>query len=230
MKKDLRILIVEDNLVIADDLKFILQDLGYSVTGIAISYEEALELILQEMPDLCLLDVVLQGKKDGVDLAETINRDFGIPFLFITSHSDKDTVERVKKTLPKGYVVKPFDNNDVFTSIELAIALSVTAVENEPFILIRHGGSLLKICINDILYVKADGNYIEIYTDQNKKYAERKTLKEFLQSVDDGLIQVHKSFAVNRRRITALNSSEVIVQDIKVPVGKTFYGDLKNQL
>lgn len=92
-----KVLIVEDNFIIADDLSNILEDLGYEITGIAASYYEAIELIEKSKPDLCLLDITIRGEKDGIELAETIQEKYGFPYLYITSHSDKSTVERAKK-------------------------------------------------------------------------------------------------------------------------------------
>jgi DNA-binding LytR/AlgR family response regulator len=227
----LKILIVEDNFIIAEDLKSILIDLEYEVIDIAMSYYEAIETIIAKQPDLCLLDIVIKGEKDGIDLAETINKDFGLPFLFITSHSDKHTVERAKKTLPNGYIIKPFDQDDVYTSIEIAVAKSGANIKQEPSILVRQNGILNKIFIHDICYVKSDKNYLEIYTTQGAKYLQRQSLKEFIeQPYASQFCQVHKSFAVNLNYVSSFNADDVFLSNNSIPVGNKYYIELKNRL
>jgi len=227
----LKILIVEDNFIIAEDLKSILIDLEYNVIDIAMSYFEAVEAISAKKPDLCLLDIVIKGEKDGIDLAETINKDFGLPFLFITSHSDKHTVDRAKKTFPKGYIIKPFDQDDVYTSIEMAAAMAGANTKQEPSILIRQNGILNKVFIHDITYVKSDKNYLELYTSQGAKYLQRQSLKEFLEQPNTGqFCQVHKSYAVNLNHISSFNADDVFINTETIPVGNKYYTEIKARL
>ncbi len=115
-----RIYIVEDQMIITLDLQYMLEDLGYSVCGISASYNEALSNIEIARPDLILLDILLQGEKTGIDLANTLNRDYQIPFIFLTSHADYQTVKTAKNTRPLGYLVKPFKMDDLYHAIETA--------------------------------------------------------------------------------------------------------------
>ena len=126
---ELNILIVEDNIIIAEDLQYMLEDLGYNVVGIAMSYYEALDLLQEKKPDICLLDVILKGEKDGIHLAETINEKYGTPFLFITSHSDRVTIDRAKLTQPKGYIVKPFDPTELLARIRKCLRKSHSEIQ-----------------------------------------------------------------------------------------------------
>jgi DNA-binding NarL/FixJ family response regulator len=120
-----KILIVEDEFIIAEKLRFILQDLEYEVIGIASKYSKALSIMEEQLPDLILIDIVLAGAKDGIELAHQINLKHKKPFIFITSHSDIDTVKRAKDVKPNGYLVKPFKKADIFTTIEIALANNV---------------------------------------------------------------------------------------------------------
>lgn len=227
----LEVLIVEDNFIIADDLTNILEYLGYKVLGVAPSFYEALEAIEKNKPNLCLLDISIRGEKDGIDLGKEINARYGIPFLYITSHSDKVTVSRAKETKPKGYIVKPFDQDDVYTSIEIAIATTQDAIVVEPFILLRNKGKLEKLIISSISFVKSDGNYIEIHTTDERKYLQRQSLKEFLELEQiSGFCQVHKSYAVNLNQVTSFNSKTVNGNSFEIPIGKTFISMVKNSL
>ena len=227
----LKILIVEDNIIIAEDLQMMLEDLGYNVVGIAMSYYEALDLLEEKKPDICLLDVILKGEKDGIHLAEAINEKYGIPFLFITSHSDKVTIDRAKLTQPKGYIVKPFDKDDVYSSIEMALALHAPDKKVNPSILIRQNGMLHRIFIMDILYVKTSGNYLEVHTQQGKKYLQRNALKDFLTMKEtSSFCQVQKSYAVNLKFVNGLNSEFIISEHFKLPIGQKYYALIKERL
>jgi DNA-binding NarL/FixJ family response regulator len=120
--KKAKILIVEDEFVIAENLSLILQDLKYEVTGIASKYTNALENLETQLPDLVLIDIVLAGSKDGIDLAHEINLKYKIPFIFSTSHSDPLTVKKEKEANPNGYLLKPINKANILTTIEMALA------------------------------------------------------------------------------------------------------------
>ena len=116
-----KILVVEDEIIIADDICNILSKLGYDALDPVINYTEAIEAIEKHQPDLAILDIQLAGSKDGIDLAWKIKEDFEMPFIFLTSNADPTTVERAKKVTPPAYLVKPFKKEDLYTSIEMAL-------------------------------------------------------------------------------------------------------------
>jgi two-component system response regulator LytT len=113
--------IVEDDEILSRNIHIILNELGYETTVPATNYEEALIMIETEKPDLVILDIQLDGEKDGIDVAEAININFKIPFIFLTSSSDKNTIERAKKVFPPTYLVKPFNRSDLYSSIEICL-------------------------------------------------------------------------------------------------------------
>lgn len=117
-----KVLIVEDELIIAEDLKEILLELGYKVTGIAKDIKEAKDILIQEVPDIVLLDIRLRDGDNGIDLARFIRKTMHMPIIFITSYSDKDTLKRAKEVKPDGYLVKPVEKGDLFSSIEIALS------------------------------------------------------------------------------------------------------------
>lgn len=119
-RSHLRILVVEDDPVIAEDLVLTLQSLGYATAGKVKSAAEALHFLENYLPDLVLLDIHLGDGRDGIFVANHINREYRIPFLFLTSFSDPSTLQEVKQTLPAGFVLKPFDENRLRVAIELA--------------------------------------------------------------------------------------------------------------
>lgn len=115
------ILIVEDEAIVALDLKQGLQELGYEVTGIAASGEQALRSFDERPPQLVLMDVRLQGTMDGIAAAEAIRQRGAVPLIFLTSHSDDDTVQRAARTAPYGYLTKPYQIRELRAGIEVAL-------------------------------------------------------------------------------------------------------------
>lgn len=118
------LLIVEDEAIVALDLRLQLEGLGYEVTGVAASAEAAIELVDRRRPDLILMDVRLQGALDGIAAAELIRQDRDIPVIFLTSHSDDETVRRAARTAPYGYLTKPFQIKELRAGIEVALTKS----------------------------------------------------------------------------------------------------------
>lgn len=118
----MKALVVEDEMVVARHLSRVLEEIGYTVPAMALTTEEALEIIDQHHPDIVLIDIVLKGEEDGIDLARRLRADYNVPFLFITSHADRQTVRRAKATRPSGYVMKPFKKDEVYAATEIALS------------------------------------------------------------------------------------------------------------
>ena len=116
-----RILIVEDEGIVAADLENMLQKLGYTVVGTAASGEQAVEKAEETMPDLVLMDIRLKGPMDGIDAAEQITARFNIPVTYLTAYADETTLQRAKTTMPYGYILKPFQVNDIRAATEVAL-------------------------------------------------------------------------------------------------------------
>ncbi|CAN1209099.1 histidine kinase [Tumidithrix helvetica PCC 7403] len=120
--KKANILVVEDEPIIAMDIRRRLLHLGYGVTAIADSGEAAIDAILQNVPNLILMDIHLIGDMDGIQVAAHVREKFGLPVIFLTAHADEATLEQAKATQPFGYIVKPFENHDLKTAIEIALS------------------------------------------------------------------------------------------------------------
>ncbi|MDD1685358.1 response regulator [Methanoregula sp.] len=116
-----RIVIVEDDDILAKTTEWRVRKLGYGFSGRAASGKEAIGLIMREHPDVILMDINIRGELDGIEVAELIRTQFDIPVIFMTANMDKETIARAKATGPKGYLVKPFDDQDLRVAIELAI-------------------------------------------------------------------------------------------------------------
>jgi DNA-binding NarL/FixJ family response regulator len=118
----IRVLIVEDEPLIAKNIGMYLNNNDYEVSAIAYDPEEALFQLKRNPPDLAILDINLESDRDGIEVARYINQHNSIPFVFLTSYSDKDTLERAKQTNPYGYIVKPFNDKTLFATIEIALS------------------------------------------------------------------------------------------------------------
>lgn len=118
----IKILIVEDEPLIARNIAMYLRNNDFEVSAIAYDPEEALYQLKRQTPDFALLDINLESEQDGIQLAEYINRHLFIPFVYLTSYSDKETLERAKKTNPAGFIVKPFNEKTLYATIEIALA------------------------------------------------------------------------------------------------------------
>jgi DNA-binding NarL/FixJ family response regulator len=118
---DIRVLIVEDEALIAKDIRYILEDEEYIVSGIAYNSKKALEELRSNPPDIVLLDIQLNSDLSGIQLARVINEQYQLPFIFITSFADRATIEQVKSTNPMGYLVKPFEERTLITTLEIAL-------------------------------------------------------------------------------------------------------------
>ncbi len=118
---DTTILIVEDENIVALDLKNKLEGLGYRVLNTVSTGEEAIKIADLFYPDIILMDVMLKGELDGIEAAELIKRKFDIPIIFLTAYTDKKTLERAKLVQPYGYISKPFKEEDIRLNIEIAV-------------------------------------------------------------------------------------------------------------
>jgi AmiR/NasT family two-component response regulator len=116
-----KILIVEDQVVIALNLEQVLNQLGYKVIGITHTGEDSIEFVKKESPDVVLMDIMLAGEIDGISAAEIIRKNFEVPIIYLTAHTDDNSLGRANKTGPYGYIVKPIDERDLYTSIEIAL-------------------------------------------------------------------------------------------------------------
>ncbi len=119
-----KILIVEDELILATTLKEILESLGYTVTGIAASFEDTLDQVMQNLPDLVLMDIRLPGPRDGIDAATLLEEALQIPVLYLTGYADRDTLKRVYASRPYGYLRKPVTQEELAAAIALVLRFS----------------------------------------------------------------------------------------------------------
>lgn len=116
-----KVVIVEDEMLIRMQISAILNNLGYLVSGTYSNSDQFLNDLPSLDADMILFDININGSKDGIALAHIVRSQYSIPFIFVTSYADKDTIEAAKQTRPNGYIVKPFDERDIMTTLEIAL-------------------------------------------------------------------------------------------------------------
>jgi two-component system, LytTR family, response regulator LytT len=229
----LKILVVEDELIIAEDIRGHLEKMGYTVTGIATSYDEGVTLLNTCLPDLVMLDIKIKGSKTGIDLGKYIREHcVAMPIIYLTSFSDKKTIEQVKEIHPDAYLLKPFRPEHLFTSIEIAIARMSLADKSteekgkhspqvKDSLFLKKNNLFYKVKIKDILFFKAEGNYLAIHVNDDNKYIIRLPVKEFLELLADyNFFQVHKSYVINLEYVDAVAPNLVSIREHKIPLSR----------
>ena len=239
LPNDLEILIVEDNLVVVDSVVRMLSKLGYDKVKSVTDYNAAVKILRLKKTHLVLIDILLSGEETGIELGGYIRENINIPFIFITSNSDRATVADAKKVTPNGYLVKPFEKEDLFTAIEIALfnfreQLSTSKERNvldsdtdttailSDSIFIKKQHIYHRISFSEILYIKADNVYLEVYTT-DKIFVVRSSLKEYYTKLPSKFFyKAHKSYIVNIEHINSINAKDVIIGQKKIPITKDF--------
>lgn len=243
MNKKTKILIVEDEMIIAANISLQLSTLGYEVTGILSRGEEALLHIEQNQPDILLLDINLKGSIDGIETAQIMQKTFNIPIIYLTANADEVNFNRSKSTHPYAFISKPFKKLDLERAIELTInrvksenEQGTTSIEKiDPFILsdsifVRHLEKMVRVDIKDILYIEAERNYCRIYS-KVKEYLLVMTLKDLDEKLPQKhFIRVHRSFIVNLSQIDEVATSHIVIAKKAIPVSKSLKEELLNRL
>jgi len=223
-----KIAVVEDEIIIADNICESLDALGYNVLEPAITFTEGKELIDTELPDIAILDIHLSGRKDGVDLALYIKETHDIPFIFLTAHADKATVERAKIVNPPAYLIKPFTKEELYSAIEVALfnhqqaKLLQEDTVQKPYIFIKQKNYFLKLQLENILFLKSDHVYLELHMVNQEKYVLRESLADFESKLNNDFIRIHRSYIVNFTHVDFVDAKIIKVASSELPLSKQF--------
>lgn len=224
--KTKKVLIVEDEPIIAADLSVQLKKAGMEVLETLEDGQSTLDFVDHTKPDVLILDINLFGSLDGIDVANQINKKKNIPIIFLTSNTDNKTFQRAKLTYPHAFLSKPFRISDVLHAIELALGQDEQSDENDTQymddrVFIRNKNSLEKVLHNDILYIVADGAYSTIVTE-HKEYILSQTLKKTDKKITSKhLIKVHRSYIVNIHNVDRISEGYLYIGKHKIPVGRS---------
>lgn len=244
-----KILIVEDEFIIAADISMQLTNLGYDVLGIIPRGEDALKSIEATRPDLILMDVALKGSMDGVETALQILGKHQIPLIFLTANADDNTFARAKVAQPYAFISKPFRQSDLSRTIELTLqkvaeeksqvaqTVPQELIQKEDSILsdrifVRYKDRMVKILLQEILFAEAERSYCKIHTATAEYLMTLPlgTFEEKLQS--DDFIRIHRSHIVNVTKIDAVmdNYNYVSIGKHTLPVSRGFQEGLALRL
>lgn len=223
----MRIVIGEDEILIAEHLADIVRSYKYEVVGIGHNKAKILQIIDKTRPDMILLDIRMQNKFDGIEIGEEIAQKYGIPFIYITAHSDKEIIEKALPTKPSGYIIKPFKPMDVYTAIHIATD-KFRNHKADNFLFVKEGSKKVKVYYYNILFFKSDNNYIEVHT-KTKNYVTRCSLEKMAQNLlDEDFVRVHRSYLVNSNYITAIDPHFLNLNFHKIPISRAYYTQAKN--
>lgn len=228
-----KVLIVEDEALIADNLAAIIGDLHYEVTDVCANADEAVKSIKNNPPDICLLDVNIEGEVDGIDLAAMLKKRIQIPHIFITSFSDSETINRAKETQPAAYIIKPYTEKEVEVNMTLAMhkksepeTISKPNSPEEDSFFIKDKHELIKIKFEEITYCEAADNYTIIYTEKNK-YMLSQTMKTVFEKLEaHGFVRIHRSYFVRFKDIQSIGPNYIIIQGKEIPMSQNHRGEL----
>ncbi|MDX2173441.1 MAG: response regulator [Bacteroidota bacterium] len=228
----LKIGVIEDEMVIADTICLTLRKLGYSITPTSPNYNRALKMVEEEKPDLLLIDINLGGGKDGIDVAEYVREKYAIPLIFLTANSDTATIERAKKVKPNAYLVKPFTKNDLYAAIEIAVSsFSQNSSQSLDSIMVKEGYDYIKVFLYEIVFIQSDQNYAVLELKNGKKIMVRSTISEMLEKLpSEKFKKINRGTIINTQHISVIKTDRVIVGETEFSINKTKREDLLNVL
>ncbi len=245
----IKILGVEDNPIHQEFLFVVTQELGYELAGLADNARQALELLFATKPDVVLLDIEINGQQDGIELANRINQLRPTPLIYTTARADQATLNRVKGTLPYGYLVKPFTQQDLQAALELAIyRFAADQIERETLqvspdwesgialqqaLFVKAADMIHKVRFEDILLVEVSKDRYCTVTTAEDTFLVRSPLKEIAAKLPmQDFLQVHRSAIVRASAIERIESSGawLVVGNKTVTIGKTYREKLLNNL
>ncbi len=242
------IYIVEDDIITCVTIQQCLERSGYRVAGTSDMAEDGLSQMLSTLPDLAILDINLIGEKNGVWLAEQINNKLNIPFIFLTAHGDKASLSNAIKTRPYGYLLKPFDDNDLLEAVN--VALNNFSKQEEAHVpgdtkhtrelsdsllikdslYIKQNSLYVKVKYADILFIRADKNYLDVITE-SRKVTVRMALKDIANLLPKTIfIQSNRSCIVNINAIDSIGTDSLNIKQHELTIGSNYHEELHKRL
>jgi len=242
------ILVVEDESIVSKDIQMSLKRLGYNICGAAATGEEAVDIARESSPDLILMDIMLKGKLNGIETAHIIRESIDTPIIYLTAYADDSTLSKAKITEPYGYIIKPFQEIDLHTSIEMAlykhekeqakkkeVEMLFSAVESgdkKDILFVRSKSSLVKLRADEIIFVEALKDYVSIFTPK-AKYVIHSTMKDIEKKLPSkAFIRVHRSYIVRLDKIIAIEHAFLKMENTEkqIPIGGNYKDDLFSKI
>ncbi len=246
----INVLVVEDESIVSKDIQHSLKKLGYNVVGAAATAEKAIELANSENPDIVLMDIMLKGELNGIEAASIIRENNSIPVIFLTAYADESTLSKAKITEPYGYILKPFKEIDLHTTIEMAIykhgkeqevikqrdllfsIVEIKDANQASYIFVKSNSKLIKLKNEDIYYIEALKDYVVIHT-LNTRYTIHSTMKDIDAKMGkDDFARVHRSYIVRLDKIATIEYPNLTLENIDrlIPIGGSYRDDLNKRI
>lgn len=230
--ENIKVLIVEDNLLVAESIATTLKNHSLEVVGICDTGEEAIQLVNEKNPDLVLMDIELAGAMDGISTAKVIQEEHAIPVIYLSDYTDQKTVDRAKKTLPANYIAKPFQEAELVRAIDIAFHnANAGTAEAKPLLkkhifLRTYSQVYIKLAYQEILYLKADRAYCTLVTE-HQTYKLTISMNHVHEQINNkDFVRVHRSYVVNVNRITELEGNTIKLEDHEVQMSPDLRGNL----
>ncbi|MBI35206.1 MAG: DNA-binding response regulator [Flavobacteriales bacterium] len=243
-----KVFILEDENIVAKDIEQSLKKLGYEVIGTASSGEKVKELLESGLkPEIFLMDIMIKGSMDGIEVAEYVKENYNLPVIFLTAYADENTLSKAKITEPYGYILKPFKEIDLHTTIEMALykhqktaemkkeldvySTLVSESENgKDYIFVKNKSKLIKISVEDLFYVEALKDYVNFHS-RHGKYTIHSTMKDVESKLPNKFFaRVHRSFIVNLDKILSIEHVNGRLQleglEKSIPIGGSYKDEL----
>lgn len=240
-----KVLIVEDEVIIADEIENALVEAGYDVIGNVGRGETAVELAKTKEVDIVLMDIKLKGSMNGIETAQKIQAQKKIPIVYLTDISEKKVWEEAKETNAAACLLKPFEALEVEAAFEIALKHSVgkesftdtkeSSTEDSPTYIIedrvylRDGTKHIRILPEEILFIKGSGSSCEIHTTE-KKIILSYNLTQIKQEIPfKELERIHRSYIINIQKITSFEGNRVFLDKLEMPIGESYKDDFKKR-
>lgn len=226
-----RILIVEDDHLIAENHRERLIDFGYPNCDLAYSKEQALILLSENEYSLALLDVRLKEHFEGIELGNLISKNYGFPFIYLTAHSDMNMVKKMVGSKPISYLSKPIRKSDLFGAISIVFTV-LPPQDEDRFVNLKDGGSNVRFDKQSLPFAQSCGNYIQLkFAETPKSKLIRMSLENLTTSLDDErFIRVSRFYVINTRHISELNKKYVLIANEKIGITRGMYSEIENRL
>lgn len=241
----MKIIVAEDEPILVRAIDMMLEKLGHEVIGIIDNSEEFLNTWTATQPDLAILDIKIEGNKNGIELAQIISQSQKpIPIIFITSLKSDKVFEQVKYTKPFAFMPKPFDELALSRNIELALdqyknhtweeAENINPIPqtSSPHFFVNNNNVFKKIDCQDIYYIHVAGKYSEIIT-KDKSYEVRMSLKELMQKLPaQDFLRTHRNYIININYISSIEIKKnyLIIENTQIPISQTYKEQLHIKL
>ena len=245
MIQPVHILVVEDEMNIAANISMQLTEMGYEVSGIIPRGEDAIKHIINNLPDIVLIDIQLKGALDGIETVQKmqeLNKDIAI--IYLTANADEANFNRAKLTHPFAFISKPFKKLDLQRSIELTIHHLKCNINNSSLeskngystavlkdcLFVRNRETMVKVAIKNIRYIEAERNYCRIFS-MEKEYLIVNTLKEIEKKLPQKhFLRIHRSYIINLSQVDEIGGTHVVISRKAIPMSKGMRTELLKRL